>query len=61
MVGIKKYNSYIMAGHESHNGGNMYYCFDENMEEVKDLEVMIVHTYCIYVVGASRPHVNINY
>ena len=30
----KEYNGYIMAGHYSHKGGSMYYCIDENLEQV---------------------------
>ena len=58
VVGIKKYNDYIMAGHESHNRGNMYYCsIDENMEQVKRFgSCDSVHL--LYLVGASRPHLS---
>ena len=57
VVGIKKYNGYIMAGHESHNGGNMYYCIDENMEQVKGSRSYdSVHLF--YLFGASRPLVS---
>ena len=30
----KEYNGYIMAGNEGHKGGCMYYCIDENLEQV---------------------------
>ena len=30
----KEYNGYIMAGHHGHKGGSMYYCIDENLEQV---------------------------
>ena len=30
----KEYNGYIMSGHYTHKGGSMYYCIDENLEQV---------------------------
>jgi len=33
MIG-KEYNGYMMAGHDGHEGGTMYYCTDENLEPV---------------------------
>ena len=30
----KEYNGYIMAGNDGHKGGCMYYCIDENLEQV---------------------------
>ena len=30
----KEYNGYIMAGYHTHKGGSMYYCIDENLEQV---------------------------
>ena len=30
----KEYNGYIMAGYLGHKGGTMYYCIDENLEQV---------------------------
>ena len=53
----KEYNGYIMAGHESQNRGSMYYCIDENMEQVKGSRSCdSVHLF--YLVGASRPLVS---
>ena len=37
----KKYSGYIMAGHHKHNGGSMYYCIDENMEQVKKVLALV--------------------
>ena len=31
----KEYNGYIMAGADGHPGGSMYYCIDENLEQIK--------------------------
>ena len=31
----KEYNGYIMAGHHTQEGSSMYYCIDENLEEIK--------------------------
>ena len=31
----KEYNGYIMAGHYNQEGSSMYYCIDENLEEIK--------------------------
>ena len=33
----KEYSGYIMAGYDRHNGGSMYNCIDENLEQVKRL------------------------
>ena len=30
----KEYNGYIMAGYHTHKGSSMYYCIDENLEQV---------------------------
>ena len=31
----KEYNGYIMAGHHGQEGSSMYYCIDENLEQIK--------------------------
>ena len=31
----KEYNGYIMAGHYNQVGGSMFYCIDENLEQIK--------------------------
>ena len=31
----KEYNGYIMAGHHNQEGSSMYYCIDENLEQIK--------------------------
>ena len=35
MVGIKNSVGYIMAEHHTQEGSSMYYCIDENLEEIK--------------------------
>ena len=52
----KEYNGYIMAGHHTHNGGSMYYCIDENMEQVKG-SGNCEDAHEIYTVGVNRLHV----
>ena len=52
----KEYTGYIMAGHENDPGGTMYYCIDENLEQVKGSgSCETVHV--LYFVGAIRSHV----
>ena len=31
----KEYNGFIMAGHYTHEGSSMYYCIDENVEQIR--------------------------
>ena len=31
----KEYNGYIMSGHHNQVGSSMYYCIDENLEQIK--------------------------
>ena len=31
----KEYNGYIMAGHHTQEGSSMFYCIDENLEQIK--------------------------
>ena len=31
----KEYNGHIMAGHHTHEGSSMYYCIDENLEQIR--------------------------
>ena len=31
----KEYNGYIMAGHHGQKGSSMFYCIDENLEQIK--------------------------
>ena len=56
----KEYNGYIMAGHHNQEGSSMYYCIDENLEEIKgsggdhngwDL-------YTVYIDGAFIPRIS---
>ena len=52
----KEYSGYIMAGNDAHNGGNMYYCIDENLEVVKG-SGSCDSAYEMYTVGAHRLHI----
>ena len=53
----KEYNGYIMAGSNGHHGGSMYYCIDENLEQVKG-SGNCDNAHYLYTVGAaSRSHV----
>ena len=53
----KEYNGYIMAGASNHHGGSMYYCIDENMEQVKG-SGNCENTHELYLVGAYRAYVS---
>ena len=53
----KEYSGYIMAGHHKHNGGSMYYCIDENMEQVKGSGTYETAAHLWYIVGAVRSYV----
>ena len=48
----KEYNGCIMAGHYNHKGGSMYYCIDENLEQVPGSggteSVQLFYTVCVY-------------
>ena len=53
----KEYSGYIMAGEDGHNGGSMYYCIDEVLEQVKGSgSCETVHH--LYTIGASRSYVS---
>ena len=53
----KEYNGYIMAGHPGHKGGSMYYCIDENLEQVPGSgSAETIHLlYTVYVTGSYVP------
>ena len=52
----KEYSGYTMAGSSSHHGGSMYYCIDENLEQVKG-SGSCEKAHYLYLVGAVRSHV----
>ena len=52
----KEYNGYIMAGSDGNHGGSMYYCIDENMEQVK-VSGSCENVHELFLVGATRSHV----
>ena len=53
----KEYNGYIMAGLHNDKGGSMYYCIDENLEQVpgsggaENIHLL----YTVYVTGSYVP------
>ena len=53
----KEYSGYIMAGSTGHHGGSMYYCIDENLEQVKG-SGSCGNAHLLYTVGASRRYVS---
>ena len=52
----KEYNGYIMAGHAGYHGGSMYYCIDENLEQIKGTGGNH-NGYDLYIVYAHGPHI----
>jgi len=52
----KEYSGYIMAGFHDHNGGTMYDCIDENLEQVPGSGAA-EDVHLLYVVRAYGPHV----
>ena len=53
----KEYNGYIMAGHYSQEGGSMYNCVDQNLEQIKGSgSSESVHLlYTVYASGSYVP------
>ena len=53
----KEYNGYIMAGHYNHDGGSMYNCVDESLEQIKGSGGSeTVHLlYTVYASGSYVP------
>ena len=53
----KEYNGYIMAGYHTHKGGSMYYCIDENLEQVPGSRVSenLQLFYTVKVAGSYVP------
>ena len=56
----KEYNGYIMAGHHSQEGSSMYYCIDENLEQIKGSggDHDGYHLYTVYASGAFVPQIS---
>ena len=56
----EEYNGYIMAGHYNQEGSSMYYCIDENLEQIKgsggDHDGSDLHT--VYASGAFVPRIS---
>ena len=52
----KEYSGYIMAGGSGHPGGSMYYCIDENLEQVKG-SGNCENLHYLHTVGAVRSYV----
>ena len=58
----KEYNGYIMAGHHNQEGSSMYYCIDENLEQIKGTggDGAGYELFTIYATGSHVPR-NGNY
>jgi len=52
----KEYSGYIMAGADGHEGGSMYYCINENLEQVKG-SGSCESAHFMYIVHAAGSHV----
>jgi len=52
----KEYNGYIMAGGNNSGGGSMYYCIDENLEQVKG-SGSCENVHLMYPVVAAGSHI----
>jgi len=52
----KQYSGYIMAGADGHPGGSMYYCIDENLEQIKG-SGNCETGHLMYIVYAAGSHV----
>ncbi|XP_065902329.1 short-chain collagen C4-like [Dysidea avara] len=53
----KEYNGYIMAGNNAHEGSSMYYCIDENLEQIKSSGGCDGNAQLFYTVRASGSYV----
>ena len=53
----KEYNGYIMAGHYNQEGSSMYYCIDENLEQIKGTgsDQSSYDLYTVHVTGSNVP------
>ena len=53
----KEYSGYIMAGHTGHEGGSMYECIDEHLEQITGSasSESAHHLYAIYATGSHVP------
>ena len=47
-----------MAGNESHEGGSMYECIDEHLEQITGTgsSENVYHLYTVYATGSHVPH-----
>ena len=55
----KEYNGYIMAGSHGQEGSSMFYCIDENLEQIKGSgsDEVSYDLFTVYVVSSSNlPH-----
>ena len=54
----KEYNGYIMAGHHNQEGSSMYYCIDENLEQIKGTrsDDTGYDLWTVYATGSHVPH-----
>ena len=53
----KEYNGYIMAGHTGHEGGSMYECIDEHLEQItgSGSGSAAHYLYTVYATGSHVP------
>ena len=53
----KEYNGYIMAGHHTQAGSSMFYCIDENLEQIKGTRGSDngYHLYTVHASGSFIP------
>ena len=56
----KEYNGYIMAGHQNQEGSSMYYCIDENLEQIKGTggNSAGYELFTVYASGSDIPHIS---
>ena len=53
----KEYNGFVMAGHYNQEGSSMYYCIDDNLEQIKGTGSVVTahHLYTVYATGSYVP------
>jgi len=52
-----EYNGFIMAGHHNHEGSSMYYCIDENLEQIRSSGGCDSNAKSLYTVRATGSYV----
>jgi len=54
----KEYNGLIMTGHHTHDGSTMYYCIDENLEQVRSSGSCDSSAQLLYTVRTTGSYVS---